>query len=96
MITARKARQIGLAAYFASLITGCDDRPTQWDAFIYPDDDLIEFEKIKGFKTYELCQQAAQERLRSLRPDGGGDYECGFKCEPYGQGTDMHVCKETR
>lgn len=77
-------------------LTACDSRPAQWDAFVYPGDDLIKYESIKGFKTFELCQQAALDRLRSVRPDGGGDYECGYKCERYTPESDLNVCEETR
>ena len=58
-----------------------------------PGDGLTEYEAIRDFKTFELCQQAAIDRLRSARLDGGGDYECGYKCAP-SSGT--NVCKETR
>lgn len=79
-------------AFFA--FAACDGRPEQWDAFIYTGDDLLTNETIRGFKTFELCQQAAIDRLRSERPDGGGDYECGYKCEPSGYGG--NICEETR
>lgn len=84
------------AALGALLLTACDNRPDQWDAYVYPDDDLIEYEEIRGFKTFALCQTAAVDRLRVLRSDGGGSYECGYKCEPYGTYGDMNVCEETR
>lgn len=75
-------------------VAACDDRPDQWDAFIYTGDDLLTNETIRGFKTFELCQQAAIDRLRQARPDGGGDYECGHKCEPMPSGS--NICEETR
>lgn len=78
------------------ILAGCDNRPDQWDAFVYPADDLIEYEAIRGFKTFELCQVAAIERLRSMRRDGGGGYECGYRCGPLGSAGDMNICKETR
>lgn len=83
-----------LAALAVLALTGCDRRPDQWDAFIYTGDDLLTHESIRGFKTLEYCQAAAIQRLRSARPDGGGDYECGYKCEPSGYGG--NVCEETR
>jgi hypothetical protein len=76
-----KAR-VGLAALAFLSLSACDSRPDQWDAFVYTGDDLLTNETIRGFTTFELCQQAAIDRLRSERPDGGGDYECGYKCEP--------------
>lgn len=78
------------------LLTACDDRPNQWDAFVYPGDDLLTHEEIRGFKTFELCQEAALQRLRSLRTDGGGAYECGYRCGPLAPDNDMRLCKETR
>lgn len=77
------------------LVAGCNNRPDQWDAFIYPGDDLMAVDTVRGFKTFELCQEAAIDRLRDVRPDGGGSYECGHKCE-YRADIDINVCKETR
>lgn len=77
-------------------IAGCDNRPDHWNAYVYPGDDLIAYETIEGFKTFELCQAAAQDRLRSLRPDGGGGYECGYRCGVSSQHGGLNVCKETR
>ena len=85
----------GLLVALALLaLTGCDDRQDQWDAFIYTGDDLLTHEIIRGFTTFEHCQAAAIDRLQSVRPDGGGDYECGYKCEPSGYGG--NVCEETK
>lgn len=37
---------------------GGDKGPDQWDAFIYPNKSALTIdEEIKGFKTFELCQQ---------------------------------------
>jgi len=83
-----------LVAVLALAVLGCDDRPDQWDAFVYTGDDLLTNETIRGFKSFELCQQAAIDRLRSARPEGGGDYECGYKCEPTASGS--NICAETR
>lgn len=80
----------------ASLLLACDNRDDQWDAFVYPGDDLIEYEMLRGFETFELCREAAVVRLQSLRSDGGGSFECGYKCEPYGRGFDSYICEETR
>lgn len=77
-------------------IAGCDDRPAQWDAFVYPGDDLTAHEEIRGFVSFELCQEGAQQRLRALRPDGGGDYECGYRCGPLSPASETRICKETR
>ncbi len=80
----------------ALLLSGCDQRPDQWDAFIYPNaNDLTVNETIRGFKTFELCQQAAIDQLRSLPNPDGGDYECGYKCVSHGQ-YGGNLCAETR
>lgn len=93
-----RARLQSLSTAFLALIAvvGCDDRPDQWDAFVYAGDDLIGHETIRGFKTFELCQVAAIDRLRAERPDGGGDYECGYKCGPSTEFGGINVCEETR
>ena len=84
---------LGIGAF---MLAACDDRPAQWDAYVYPGDDLMVVEKIRGFKTFELCQAAAMERLSIERPNGGGSYECGYKCEPMGGAGDLDLCRETR
>jgi hypothetical protein len=76
-------------------LTGCDNRPDQWDAFIYPNrHDLTTNETIRGFKTLELCQKAAIDRLSVISDPSGGDYECGYKCEAHGS-LGGNVCEET-
>lgn len=81
----------------ALLLAACDDRPDQWDAFIYPNaNDLTVNETIRGFKTFELCQEAAVNQLRSMPDSDAGDYECGYRCKPVGEFGDLNVCKETR
>jgi len=78
-------------------LAGCDDRPQQWDAYIYPNrNDLTKHEKIAGFKTFELCRQAAINRLRAMPDPAGGDYECGYRCGPKEGFGDADLCKETR
>jgi len=74
--------------------TACDGRPEQWDAFVYTGDDLLTHETIRGFTTVEFCRKAAKDRLSQARPDGGGSYECGYKCEPLTE--DMNICEETK
>lgn len=86
-----------LAVLLTLVLVGCDSRPNQWDAFVYPDvNDLTVSEKIAGFKTFELCQSAALDRLRAIHREGAGDYECGFKCAPKPGLGGIEVCKETR
>ena len=52
--------------------------------------------EVKGFKTFNLCQQAAIDQLRSLPDPDAGDYECGYKCELHTDLGGINVCKETR
>jgi len=78
------------------LLFGCDNRPNQWDAFVYPNaNDLTIHERIAGFKSFELCQEAAIDRLRRESDPDAGDYECGYKCERRSEFSG-YVCKETR
>ena len=79
------------------VLAGCDNRPKQWDAFVYPDrNNLAVQEKIAGFKSFKLCQQAAINRLRTLPDPDGGDYECGYMCGPSPDFPGLNLCKETR
>lgn len=81
----------------ALLLVGCDNRPDQWDAFVYADGaDLSGYERISGFKSFELCQRAAIDRLRSIQRESGGDYECGYRCESNPSPGGISFCKETR
>lgn len=76
------------------VLAGCDDRPDSWTAWVYEDrDDLSQSETLTGFNTFEQCQSAAIQQLRTYDNPSGGDYECGYKCRWDG-GT--NVCKETR
>jgi hypothetical protein len=80
-----------------TLLAACDNRPDQWDAFVYPDKgDLSEFHKIAGFKSFELCQQGAIDILRATNAAAAGDYECGYKCAPDASMGGLNVCKGTR
>ena len=89
----KAAAAVGLAL----AASGCDKRPDQWDAFVYPNrNDLSVHEEIAGFKTFELCQQAAIDRLRTFPDPDNGDYECGYKCGPNPEFGNAKLCKETR
>lgn len=86
-----------VVAISALLLVGCDNRPDHWDAFVYPDAaDLSGYERISGFTSFELCQRAAIDRMRSIQRESGGDYECGYKCESNPNLGGLNVCKETR
>ena len=68
----------------------------EWDAFVYADfEGSQNFERISGVKIFELCQQAAMDRIRTLPAPDKTDYECAYMCrfEPaYG----ANVCKEPK
>ncbi|QPQ55573.1 hypothetical protein IC614_02935 [Allosphingosinicella flava] len=84
------------AAVLASACEG-DTRPDQWDAYVYSDRaDMTKVETIRGFKTFEHCQIAAIDRLRSMPDPDAGDYECGYKCGTVAEYGGLNVCEETR
>jgi hypothetical protein len=87
-----------LAALAFLALAGCDDRPNQWDAYLYneSDDDSITEYSIEGFKTFELCQEAAQRELLRHGKGPVQDYECGYKCGPPAEYGGLNVCEETR
>ena len=88
---------IGLLS-LALLLFGCDrdPRPNQWDAFVYPNSvDLTQHLEIKGFKTFELCQQAAISLLQQLEKTSGS-YECGYKCGEKPGWDGLKLCEKTR
>lgn len=85
------------AAIGILLLVACDSRPDQWDAAVYPDrSDLSVREHIRGFRTFELCQEAAITRMNQIQVESGGDYECGYRCRPLADGSGQDLCKETR
>lgn len=79
-------------------LASCEDEsgPRQWDAFVYPDArDLTEHIEVRGFKTFELCRDAATSLLRQLdMPEG--TYECGYRCTAKPEWGGMKICEETR
>lgn len=78
-------------------IAACDQRPSTWQAYIYPDaSDLTRVVEMGSFKTFEECQTAAIGGLRALGLAGVGDYECGYRCGPSEKYGGINVCKETR
>ena len=91
-------RSLRVAILLALFMTSaCNRGPDQWDAFVYPNrSDLTQNETIKGFKSFELCQQAAISRMRIIEVEEGGDYECGYRCKPDAGLGGINVCKETR
>jgi hypothetical protein len=87
----------GLVVFMLLVLGACDSRPDQWDAFVYPNrNNLSIFDRISGFKTFELCQQAAIDRMRVIQEASGGDYECGYKCGMSPEFGGLNVCEETR
>lgn len=84
-------------AALAALVASCDDRPRTWQAYVYPDrNDLTQVLEMGSFKTFEQCQQAAINSLRTLGLADAGDYECGYRCGPDERYGGINVCKETR
>lgn len=80
-------------------LAGCDDRPRQWDAMIYLEDDssMEPYQAIRGFKTFELCQSAAIEQLSRLpQPEREkAYYDCGYMCR-FDPQFGHTICKESR
>jgi hypothetical protein len=77
-------------------LAACDDRPKQWDAFVYPDfEGSYDYERIAGFKSLELCRQAATNRIAQLPHPDQAQYECGYMCR-HEPGMDAYICKETK
>lgn len=82
-------------ALFGLALAGCDDRPDQWDAFVSHGEGMADRQEvIRGFKSFELCQAAALDRVRDIGEQAF--YECGYKCGPNPKYGGMNVCKETR
>ena len=79
------------------LLAGCDDRPGEWAAIVYPDRaDRSNFEVTPRFQTLSYCRGNAIERMHAIEVKTGGDYECGFKCQLSGDPHNMNACEETR
>lgn len=76
-------------------LVACDDRPRQWDAFVYPDSEGSDaYETIEGFRSLELCRKAAENRIRQLKEPEKADYECGYQCR-FDPDWGISVCAKT-
>jgi hypothetical protein len=81
-------------AILAFLITaGCEDRPRQLDAMVYLEDGLEPHQSIRGFKSFELCQEAISRLPQAVRQNAYLD--CGYQCR-YEPKYGTTICKETR
>lgn len=78
------------------VLGGCDSRPRQWDAFIYPDAQSDDVNRINGFKSFELCQAAAQDQIARLPEPQKASYACGYMCGPNPDHPEIETCKEKR
>lgn len=78
------------------LLSGCDDRAKEWTGWAYPNrNDLTVSESLSGFNSFEECQEAVINKLRTYPDPDAGDYECGYMCR-YNPSMQTNVCKETR
>jgi len=82
---------------FLLLLAACDDAPGEWSAIVYPDKtNRAKFDVTARFKTFDYCKEAAIERMKAIEVAGGGDYECGFRCDQSRNPRRMNVCEQTR
>jgi len=80
-----------------ALLAACDDRPTTWKAYVYPDrENMDRVLKLDGFVDLKSCQVAAFGTLAFLDRISEGDYECGYRCAPKADFGGLDVCAETR
>jgi len=42
------------------------------------------------------CIESAKEKMNEIQLNGGGDYECGYNCEEYGDPHRLNVCEKYR
>lgn len=78
----------------AVVLGGCDDRPDQWDAMVYPDMDSDAGQvTVHGFKSAELCRQASFEILDVMDAAESGTFSCGHRCGPVEELGGMSACE---
>ncbi len=79
------------------LLVACDSRPREWTAWVYPDPVEHPERKatLKGFKTFEQCQEAAISTMRSYPYAQYATYECGYRCE-YSAEINDNICAEVK
>jgi hypothetical protein len=77
------------------LLAGCNgDAPGQWSAIVYPDGkDLSHYMTTRGFQSFGMCKQAAEESIATLPDPKKADYRCGFQCEVDPAAPGRNVCK---
>lgn len=89
------ARIILLIMAFA--LASCDTRPNNWNAYVYPNGITQKPFIIRGLVSYEACRDAAKEVIDWLKDDvSEASFECGYRCGPYDEFSDLDICKETR
>ena len=91
-----------LLAAAVLVLSGCSG--ANWTAFVYPDiEDIPNADQVQNFtignyRTFEECQSAAIDRMRSNYAATGreGDYQCSYKCSHRDDFGGLLTCKETR
>ena len=79
------------------LFVGTGDAPGEWSMIIYYDRaDRSRFVVTPRFQTLSYCRQSAVDRMKELRIEKTGDYECGLRCDLNGDPHRANVCAETR
>ena len=93
-----RARSILLSSILAiGGLAGCDKRPNEWNAYVYPRGISGDHFIVRGFATYQACETASHQLLGWMNQQHGtSEFECGYKCGPLNGEVDLDICKETQ
>jgi hypothetical protein len=59
------------------MLSGCDDAPGRWSAYVYPDArDRTKWERTDRFKTERMCRDAAREQIARLPQPKKAAFKC--------------------
>jgi len=75
---------------------GCADESKKiWDAVIYPGGIGVPNMKFElgNYETLERCRDAAKTKLKAMRIESSGDYQCRKNCKTDEYGNEE--CEET-
>ena len=82
-------------------LLGCNnERSSNWTLWVYPQGNMMYYQKITNLKSYDNCKEAALNIISLLPNKNVAKFECGYKCKEqksYYQGfKPINICAETR
>ncbi len=75
------------------VLASCHSKP-EWSGWVYPNGDERHVD-VGRFYTYEDCEAAANNRIRTLASPEDATFLCSFKCR-WNDGAQIEICQSDR